>query len=91
MQPGEGKSVWELVHRMIGERTSWETLRSHLSTHQVVTVRLPTTEDADVAQAALDVGGLGYVVKARLASDLLPAIRAGARRLPLYLAHAAPR
>jgi DNA-binding NarL/FixJ family response regulator len=61
---------------MIGERTSWETLRSQLSTHQVVTVRLPTTEDADFAQAALDVGGLGYVVKARLASDLLPAIRA---------------
>jgi DNA-binding NarL/FixJ family response regulator len=33
-------------------------------------------EDADFAQAALDAGGLGYVVKARLASDLLPAIRA---------------
>jgi DNA-binding NarL/FixJ family response regulator len=33
-------------------------------------------EDADFARAALDAGGLGYVVKARLASDLLPAIRA---------------
>ena len=33
-------------------------------------------EDADYARAALDAGGLGYVVKARLASDLLPAIRA---------------
>ena len=32
--------------------------------------------DADFAQAALDAGALGYVVKARLASDLLPAIRA---------------
>jgi DNA-binding NarL/FixJ family response regulator len=61
---------------MIGERTSWEILRSQLSTHQVVTVRLPTTEDTDFARAALDAGGLGYIVKARLASDLLPAIRA---------------
>ena len=33
-------------------------------------------EDADFAQAAFDAGGFGYVVKARLASDLLPAIRA---------------
>jgi DNA-binding NarL/FixJ family response regulator len=33
-------------------------------------------EDADFARATLDAGGLGYVVKARLASDLLPAIRA---------------
>jgi DNA-binding NarL/FixJ family response regulator len=33
-------------------------------------------EDADFARAALDAGALGYVVKARLASDLLPAIRA---------------
>lgn len=33
-------------------------------------------EDADFARAALDAGGFGYVVKARLASDLLPAIRA---------------
>ena len=38
---------------------------------------MPTVhEDADYARAALDAGGLGYVVKARLASDLLPAIRA---------------
>src|SRR5258708_8669789 len=27
-----------------GIHTSWETLRSQLSTHQVVTVRLPTTD-----------------------------------------------
>jgi DNA-binding NarL/FixJ family response regulator len=33
-------------------------------------------EDADFARAALDAGALGYVVKARLASDLPPAIRA---------------
>jgi DNA-binding NarL/FixJ family response regulator len=39
-------------------------------------VFLTLHEDADFARAALDAGGLGYVVKARLASDLLPAIRA---------------
>jgi DNA-binding NarL/FixJ family response regulator len=39
-------------------------------------VFLTVHEDADFAQTALDAGGLGYVVKARLASDLLPAIRA---------------
>jgi DNA-binding NarL/FixJ family response regulator len=33
-------------------------------------------EDPDFARAALDAGGLGYVLKARLASDLLPAVRA---------------
>ena len=37
---------------------------------------LTVNEDADFARAALDAGGLGYVVKAPLASDLLPAIRA---------------
>ena len=39
-------------------------------------VFLTVHEDADFARAAVDAGGLGYVVKARLASDLLPAIRA---------------
>jgi DNA-binding NarL/FixJ family response regulator len=39
-------------------------------------VFLTVHEDADFARAALDTGGLGYVVKARLAADLLPAIRA---------------
>jgi len=39
-------------------------------------VFLTVHEDADFAKAAIDAGGLGYVVKARLASDLLPAIRA---------------
>ena len=38
-------------------------------------VFLTVHEDADYARAALDAGGLGYVVKSRLASDLLPAIR----------------
>jgi DNA-binding NarL/FixJ family response regulator len=35
-------------------------------------VFLTVHEDADYARAPLDAGGLGYVVKARLASDLLP-------------------
>ena len=39
-------------------------------------VFLTVHEDDDFAQAAFDAGGLGYVVKARMASDLLPAIRA---------------
>ena len=39
-------------------------------------VFLTVHEDADYARAALDAGGLGYVVKTRLASDLLPATRA---------------
>ena len=39
-------------------------------------VFLTVHEDADYARAALDAGGLGYVVKSRLATDLLPAIRA---------------
>jgi DNA-binding NarL/FixJ family response regulator len=47
--------------------------RSH---HPARLVFLTVHEDADFARAALDAGGLGYVVKARLASDLLPAIRA---------------
>ena len=39
---------------------------------------LTVHEDADFAWAALDAGGLGYVVKARLASDLLgPFLRMG--------------
>lgn len=44
--------------------------------HPFRLVFLTVHEDADYARAALDAGGLGYVVKARLASDLLPAIRA---------------
>ena len=39
-------------------------------------VFLTVHEDADFTQAALDAGGLGYVVKVRLATDLPSAIRA---------------
>ena len=46
------------------------------SHHHARLVFLTVHEDADYARAALDAGGLGYVVKTRLASDLLPAIRA---------------
>jgi DNA-binding NarL/FixJ family response regulator len=45
-------------------------------TRPVRLIFLTVNEDADFAGAALDAGGLDYVVKARLASDLLPAIRA---------------
>lgn len=47
--------------------------RSHQSVRLVF---LTVHEDADYARAALEAGGLGYVVKTRLASDLVPAIRA---------------
>ena len=39
-------------------------------------VFLTVHEDADYARAAFDTGALGYAVKARLASDLLRAVRA---------------
>lgn len=39
-------------------------------------VFLTVHEDPDFAQAAFDAGALGYVVKPRLASDLLSAVRA---------------
>jgi DNA-binding NarL/FixJ family response regulator len=45
-------------------------------TRPVRLIFLTVNEDADFARAALDAGGLGYVVKAPLASDPLPAIRA---------------
>jgi DNA-binding NarL/FixJ family response regulator len=44
--------------------------------HPARLVFLTVHERREFARAALDAGGLGYVVKARLASDLLPAIRA---------------
>jgi DNA-binding NarL/FixJ family response regulator len=50
--------------------------RLHGSQQPVHLVFLTVHEDADYARVALDAGGLGYVVKSRLASDLLPAIRA---------------
>jgi DNA-binding NarL/FixJ family response regulator len=39
-------------------------------------VFLTVHADADFLRAAFDAGAIGYVVKARLASDLLPALRA---------------
>lgn len=42
----------------------------------VKVVFLTVHEDPDFLQAALDAGALGYVVKSRVATDLLPAIRA---------------
>lgn len=36
---------------------------------------LTADEDPDLAKAAISVGALGYVLKARLATDLIPAIR----------------
>ena len=54
-----------------------EAARQLRSSHQPARlVFLTVHEDADFVQAALDAGGLGYVIKTRLASDLLPAIRA---------------
>jgi DNA-binding NarL/FixJ family response regulator len=44
--------------------------------HPARLVFLTVHEDPDFARAALDAGALGYVLKARLASDLLPAVRA---------------
>lgn len=38
-------------------------------------VFLTVNEDPDFVEAAIDAGALGYVVKARMASDLHPAIR----------------
>jgi DNA-binding NarL/FixJ family response regulator len=46
------------------------------SRHPARLVFLTVHERREFARAALDAGGLGYVVKTRLASDLVPAIRA---------------
>jgi DNA-binding NarL/FixJ family response regulator len=59
--------------RLDGIRAAVQLLRSP---HPARLVFLTVHEDADFARAALDAGGLGYVLKARLASDLLPAVRA---------------
>jgi DNA-binding NarL/FixJ family response regulator len=59
--------------RLDGIRAAVQLLRLP---HPARLVFLTVHEDADFARAALDAGGLGYVLKARLASDLLPAIRA---------------
>jgi DNA-binding NarL/FixJ family response regulator len=59
--------------RLDGIEAARQLRRAHQSARLVF---LTVHEDADYARAALDAGGLGYVVKTRLASDLLPAIRA---------------
>ena len=60
-----------------------EEARQLRSSHQPARlVFLTAHEDADFVQAALDAGGLGYVVKTRLASDLLTAIRAALANRP---------
>jgi len=59
--------------RLDGIEAARQLPRSHRPARLVF---LAVHEDADFARAALDAGGLGYVVKGRLASDLLPAIRA---------------
>jgi DNA-binding NarL/FixJ family response regulator len=59
--------------RLDGIEAARQLRRSHQPARLVF---LTVHEDADFARAALDAGGLGYVVKGRLASDLLPAIRA---------------
>jgi DNA-binding NarL/FixJ family response regulator len=59
--------------RLDGIEAARQLRRSHRPARLVF---LTVHEDADFARAALDAGGLGYVVKARLASDLLPAMRA---------------
>jgi DNA-binding NarL/FixJ family response regulator len=59
--------------RLDGIEAARQLRSSH---HHARLVFLTVHEDADYARAALDAGGLGYVVKTRLASDLLPAIRA---------------
>lgn len=54
-----------------------EAARTIFNTHpKIKLVFLTVHEDADYVRAALAAGGLGYVVKSRLASDLLPAVRA---------------
>jgi len=49
----------------------------HLMKHNSATriVILTVNEDADFVEAAMSVGALGYVLKAHLATDLLPALR----------------
>ena len=59
--------------RLGGIEAARQLRRSHPAVRLIF---LTVHEDADYARAAVDAGGLGYVVKARLASDLLPAIRA---------------
>lgn len=45
-------------------------------------VFLSVHDDAELVEAAQAAGGIGYVVKARLASDLLPAVHEARARRP---------
>jgi DNA-binding NarL/FixJ family response regulator len=47
-------------------------------------VFLSVHEDADYVRAAVSVGALGYVVKCRMASDLVPALRAVSQGRPFF-------
>jgi DNA-binding NarL/FixJ family response regulator len=62
-----------MMPRLDGIEAARQLRRSHPHARLVF---LTVHEDADFAQAALDAGGLAYVVKGRIASDLLSAIRA---------------
>ena len=44
--------------------------------HEFPVVFLTVHEDVEYVRAARDAGGLGYVLKSHMASDLVPAIRA---------------
>jgi DNA-binding NarL/FixJ family response regulator len=50
----------------------------------VKVVFLSVHEDADYVRAAVAAGALGYVVKCRIASDLLPALRAASAGRPFF-------
>ena len=67
--------------RLNGIEAARQLRRSH--THARL-VFLTVHEDADFARAALDAGGLGYVVKARLASDLLRETSSGKGSVNCY-------
>jgi DNA-binding NarL/FixJ family response regulator len=47
---------------------------------------LTVDEDPDLAEAAMSIGALGYVLKPRLATDLIPAIR-NALEGRVYISH----
>jgi DNA-binding NarL/FixJ family response regulator len=59
--------------KMNGIEAARELQRTH---PEIKLVFLTVQEDSDYARAAIATGALGYVVKSRLALDLLPAVRA---------------
>jgi len=54
----------------------------HAAGSTAAIVFLTVHDDAELVEAARSVGGLGYVVKARLASDLLQAVHEARARRP---------